>query len=64
VSRFVIEFYRGDSRGLIDVLGNMLSTSQFVSLLLVPLSLIMLIILGRRLGPAPVDTATRRARAA
>jgi phosphatidylglycerol:prolipoprotein diacylglycerol transferase len=64
VSRFVIEIYRGDSRGLINVLGNALSTSQFVSLLLVPLSLIMLIILGRRLGPAPVDTATRRARAA
>jgi len=64
VSRFIIEFYRGDSRGLIGVLGNSLSTSQFVSVLLVPLSLIMLVILGRRLGPAPVDTATRRARAA
>ncbi len=64
VSRFIIEFYRGDSRGLIGILGNSLSTSQFVSVLLVPLSLVMLVILGRRFGPAPVDTATRRARAA
>jgi phosphatidylglycerol:prolipoprotein diacylglycerol transferase len=64
VSRFVIEIYRGDSRGLINVLGNSLSTSQFVSILLVPLSLIMLVILGRRFGPAPADAAARRARAA
>lgn len=39
VSRFVIEFYRGDERGM--VLG--LSTSQFVSVLVVPVSLIMLL---------------------
>ncbi len=64
VSRFVIEFYRGDSRGLIPVLGSALSTSQFVSLLLVPLSLVMLVLLGRRSGPSPVNTATGRARAA
>jgi len=38
VSRFVIEFYRGDERG---TLGG-LSTSQFVSALLVPASLFML----------------------
>ena len=64
VSRFVIEMYRGDSRGLVDFLGAALSTSQFVSVLLVPLSLIMLVILGRRLGPAPAGTAAGRARAA
>jgi phosphatidylglycerol:prolipoprotein diacylglycerol transferase len=64
VSRFVVEIYRGDSRGLVNVFGNALSTSQFVSILLVPLSLIMLFLLGRRFGPAPADTATRRARAA
>ena len=65
ISRFIIEFYRGDSRGTIDVLGLALSTSQFVSLLLVPLSLVMLVFLSRRYGPAPVDTAAaRRARAA
>ncbi len=44
VSRYVVEFYRGDPRGI--VLG--LSTSQFVSLLLVPLAVIMLIRLRRQ----------------
>jgi len=38
ISRFVIEIYRGDERGAI--LG--LSTSQFVSLVIVPISLFML----------------------
>ena len=38
VSRFVIEFYRGDERG--TLVG--LSTSQFVSAILVPASLFML----------------------
>ena len=46
ISRFIIEFYRGDvSRGTI---GGALSTSQFVSLLLVPLALVMLAYLRRR----------------
>jgi phosphatidylglycerol:prolipoprotein diacylglycerol transferase len=59
VSRFIIEFYRGDSRGMIGAL----STSQFVSVLIVPLSLIMLFILSRR--PEPTTTAgARKARAA
>jgi phosphatidylglycerol:prolipoprotein diacylglycerol transferase len=45
ISRFVIEFYRGDvSRGTI---GGALSTSQFVSLLLVPLAIAMLLYLRR-----------------
>lgn len=45
ISRFVIEFYRGDiNRGTI---GGALSTSQFVSALLVPLSLAMLVYLRR-----------------
>jgi phosphatidylglycerol:prolipoprotein diacylglycerol transferase len=45
ISRFIIEFYRGDvSRGTI---GGALSTSQFVSLLLVPLALGMLFYLRR-----------------
>lgn len=47
-SRFVIEFYRGDPRGMVGTL----STSQFISVLLVPLSVTMLIWLGRR-APAP-----------
>jgi phosphatidylglycerol:prolipoprotein diacylglycerol transferase len=58
ISRFVIEFYRGDPRGMV---GDF-STSQFVSIVIVPLSILMLVVLGRRTGPAPADA--RRARAA
>jgi phosphatidylglycerol:prolipoprotein diacylglycerol transferase len=59
VSRFIIEFYRGDPRGMI----GMFSTSQFVSLLVVPLAVVMLLVLGRRWSPTPRADA-RRARAA
>jgi phosphatidylglycerol:prolipoprotein diacylglycerol transferase len=60
VSRFIIEFYRGDPRGTI----GMLSTSQFLSVIIVPLSIVMLVVLGRRAaGPTP-QTSARRARAA
>lgn len=48
VSRFIVEFYRGDSRGMVF---EVLSTSQFVSILLVPLSVVMLILLSRRHDP-------------
>jgi len=48
VSRFIIEFYRGDSRGMVL---NALSTSQFVSVILVPLSIVMLLLLSRRMSP-------------
>jgi phosphatidylglycerol:prolipoprotein diacylglycerol transferase len=44
VTRFIIEMYRGDPRGMI--MG--ISTSQFVSVLLVPLSIVMLFWLSRR----------------
>ena len=44
ITRFIIEFYRGDPRGM--VMG--ISTSQFVSVLLVPLSIGMLYWLSRR----------------
>ncbi len=55
ISRFIIEFYRGDlQRG--TVFGD-LSTSQFVSLILVPVSIAMLLILRRRGGAAPATTA-------
>lgn len=54
VSRFVIEFYRGDERGI--VLG--VSTSQFISLILAPLSIVMLVLLKRRLQPSePLESA-------
>jgi phosphatidylglycerol:prolipoprotein diacylglycerol transferase len=58
ISRFVIEIYRGDPRGMV----GMFSTSQFVSVILVPLAIVMLIVLSRRSGPEPA--AAKRARAA
>jgi phosphatidylglycerol:prolipoprotein diacylglycerol transferase len=62
VSRFVIEFYRGDERGLVF---GVLSTSQFISVILVPLSIVMLIRLSRRGGtsePARAPVGSRAAR--
>jgi phosphatidylglycerol---prolipoprotein diacylglyceryl transferase len=60
VSRFIIEFYRGDPRGTV----GMFSTSQFLSMIIVPLAIVMLVVLGRRAaGPTPQASA-RRARAA
>jgi phosphatidylglycerol:prolipoprotein diacylglycerol transferase len=64
ISRFIIEIYRGDSRGTIDFIGMPLSTSQFVSVLIVPVSLVMLVLLARRPQPVPADKVTRRTRAA
>jgi phosphatidylglycerol---prolipoprotein diacylglyceryl transferase len=58
ISRFVIEFYRGDPRGMVGTF----STSQFVSILIVPLAIIMLLWLARGTGPEAV--AAQRARAA
>ena len=57
LSRFIIEFYRGDGRGMV----GLFSTSQFVSLLIVPVSIAMLIYLSRRSEPAPTLTARQRA---
>ena len=48
ISRFIIEFYRGDDRGM--PLGG-LSTSQLISLVLFPLSLFMLWYLSRPSRP-------------
>ena len=47
ISRFVVEFYRGDDRG--TLMG--VSTSQFVSLLVVPVALLMLVRLRGRARP-------------
>ena len=58
ISRFVIEFYRGDSRGMVF---DLLSTSQFVSVILVPLSLVMLVLLSRRPDPTRNAAAQRAA---
>ena len=53
VSRYVIEIYRGDPRG--EVFGLM-STSQFISVLLAPLSVAMLVWLARVTPGTPVST--------
>jgi phosphatidylglycerol:prolipoprotein diacylglycerol transferase len=61
VSRFVIEFYRGDPRGAVGAL----STSQLISVILVPLSLLMLFRLRHgKPAPDPARASARRARAA
>ena len=54
--RFLIEFYRGDPRGTVF---DVLSTSQFVSLLLVPLSIVMLVLLARAGGSTPRPATAR-----
>jgi phosphatidylglycerol:prolipoprotein diacylglycerol transferase len=60
VSRFVIEHFRGDERGFVF---DVLSTSQFISVVIVPLSVAMLLYLSRRAAPDPAAT-TARAKAA
>ena len=49
VSRFIIEFFRGDERGSVGIF----STSQFISVLLAPLAVGMLVYLSRRKTPEP-----------
>jgi phosphatidylglycerol---prolipoprotein diacylglyceryl transferase len=49
ISRFIIEFFRGDERGAV----GMFSTSQFISVLLAPLAVAMLVYLSRRTTPEP-----------
>src|SRR5881409_1428288 len=49
ISRFIIEFYRGDDRGTV----GMFSTSQFISIVLAPLAIVMLIYLSRAVTPEP-----------
>jgi phosphatidylglycerol:prolipoprotein diacylglycerol transferase len=50
ISRFIIEIFRGDERGTVF----MFSTSQFISVILAPLAIVMLVTLARRReAPAP-----------
>src|SRR5438128_4530451 len=49
ISRFIIEFFRGDDRGNVGAL----STSQFISVLLAPLAIVMLVYLARAGAPKP-----------
>jgi phosphatidylglycerol---prolipoprotein diacylglyceryl transferase len=62
VSRYVIEIYRGDPRGVVPFLD--ISTSQFISLVLGPLSLLMLLWLSRAVPTAPQEARHRRRAAA
>ena len=62
ISRYVIEIYRGDPRGVVPFFD--ISTSQFISLILGPLSLIMLVWLSRTLPTAPQEARHRRRAAA
>jgi phosphatidylglycerol:prolipoprotein diacylglycerol transferase len=58
ISRYIIEIYRGDERGAVGPF----STSQFISLILAPLAVVMLVYLGRRSGgPAHEGARSRRA---
>jgi phosphatidylglycerol:prolipoprotein diacylglycerol transferase len=52
VLRFIIEFFRGDDRGMVL---SYLSTSQFISVVLAPLSIFMLWYLSRPARPAGVE---------
>ena len=61
ISRYIIEMYRGDPRG--SVFG-MFSTSQFISIVLAPLSLVMLFWLSRRRPLTPEQVPGRRRAAA
>jgi phosphatidylglycerol:prolipoprotein diacylglycerol transferase len=56
ISRYIIEFYRGDPRGVIFGI----STSQFISLVLAPLAIAMLIWLSRTTPEAPQRMRGRR----
>ncbi len=58
ISRYIIEIYRGDERGAIGPF----STSQFISLVLAPLAIVMLVYLGRFSGgPAHEGARSRSA---
>jgi phosphatidylglycerol:prolipoprotein diacylglycerol transferase len=60
VSRYIIEIYRGDPRGMVF---GIWSTSQFISLILAPLSLAMLFWLSR-VRPVTPERVSKRRRAA
>jgi phosphatidylglycerol:prolipoprotein diacylglycerol transferase len=56
ISRYIIEIFRGDPRGVIFGI----STSQFISLLLAPLAIAMLFWLSRTTPEAPQKVSRRR----
>ena len=60
ISRYIVEIYRGDPRG--EIFG--MSTSQFISLVLAPLSIAMLVWLSRSKPETPQEMQRRRKLAA
>ena len=60
ISRYIIEFFRGDPRGEVHLLQWTLSTSQLISLVLAPLSLVMLVWLYRTAPETPQESRRRR----
>jgi phosphatidylglycerol:prolipoprotein diacylglycerol transferase len=60
ISRYIIEIFRGDDRGMVGIF----STSQFISILLAPLAVAMLVYLSRRIAPVPERTRRPRKAAA
>ena len=61
ISRYIIEIYRGDPRGTVF---DIFSTSQFISVVLAPLSLAMLFWLSRSRPVTPEQMPKRRRAAA
>jgi phosphatidylglycerol---prolipoprotein diacylglyceryl transferase len=57
VSRFIIEIYRGDPRGTVF---GVMSTSQFISVILAPLAIVMLFWLSRSRPETPQQMPRRR----
>jgi phosphatidylglycerol:prolipoprotein diacylglycerol transferase len=57
ISRYIVEIYRGDPRGTVF---DLFSTSQFISLLLAPLSLAMLVWLSRTSPETPQEAQRRK----
>jgi phosphatidylglycerol:prolipoprotein diacylglycerol transferase len=57
ISRYFIEYFRGDERGTVGIF----STSQFISLILAPLAIAMLVYLARAKAPAPTSSRKRAA---
>jgi phosphatidylglycerol---prolipoprotein diacylglyceryl transferase len=59
ISRYIIEFFRGDlGRGTVFTI---FSTSQFISVILAPLAIMMLVYLSRRDRPEPKQARRRAA---
>jgi phosphatidylglycerol---prolipoprotein diacylglyceryl transferase len=57
ISRFIVEIFRGDPRGTVGIF----STSQFISVLLAPLAVAMLVYLSRARVPAPTQARKKAA---